>query len=244
MKDNFSGHASDYAKFRPLYPDALYEFILTHVTVRERAWDCATGNGQMAEMLSNNFTWVEASDISEQQLHQAPKVSNIRYSVQPAEKTGFTDQSFDLITVGQAVHWFDFDRFFKEVRRVLKPNGLLVLVGYGLLAVEGLTELIKMFYAEIIGTYWDPERKYIEANYQTIPFDFEEIQPPFLVMEYAWSKDQLMGYLNTWSAVKHYEKDRGNNPLEIIKVDLDKAWGQSTLRKVTFPLILKVGRNR
>lgn len=243
MKDNFSGHASEYAQFRPSYPQELYDIVLKHVPQRQRAWDCATGNGQVANVLGRYFEQVEATDISSQQLANATASPNVRYSVQPAEKTTFPDAYFDLITVAQAVHWFDFPLFFKEVKRVLRPNGLIVLIGYGLMEVEGLTDLVSGFYADIVGPYWDPERRHIEEKYATIPFDFKEIKLPPLTMQYRWTKDQLLGYLSTWSAVKHYEKATGKNPLGLIKAELDQLWGKAERRKVTFPLILKAGKN-
>ncbi|GAB3645833.1 class I SAM-dependent methyltransferase [Echinicola sediminis] len=244
MKDNFSGHAKDYSLFRPRYPRELFDFLFSLVPQKEAAWDCATGNGQVAEVLSNVFGRVEATDISKEQLEQAPKSRNINYSIQAAEKTAFSSESFDLITVAQAVHWFDFEPFFKEVNRTLKPSGIIALIGYGLVEVEGLKELIHYFYQEVVGPYWDPERRYIEEQYQAIPFDFEEVVPPKISLKSHWSIDQLLGYLNTWSAVKHYEKAKGKNPLDLVKQEFVHGWGSEPSKAVEFPLILKVGRKK
>src|SRR5690349_13259240 len=136
MKDNFSARSADYARFRPGYPDALFSFIFDHCRHFDRAWDCATGNGQIAVKLAERFGVVEATDISDNQLKNAQPNSRVKYSNQPAETPDFNDGAFDLIVVGQAAHWFDFDRFYEQVRRVLKPDGFLALVGYNLLKVE------------------------------------------------------------------------------------------------------------
>jgi ubiquinone/menaquinone biosynthesis C-methylase UbiE len=131
MKDNFSQQAADYAQFRPLYPSSCYDFLLKHVENRSCAWDCGTGNGQVANIFADSFDHVFATDISEKQLHHAVKRPNIAYSLCPAESTDFPDQFFDLIVVAQAIHWFNFDQFYAEVRRTLKPDGLFVVMGYG-----------------------------------------------------------------------------------------------------------------
>mgnify|MGYP000005465091 CR=1 FL=1 len=241
MKDNFSGHAQEYSKFRPRYPKELYDFLLSIVPNREVAWDCGTGNGQVAEVLSKFFGRVEATDISLEQINQAPRLPNINYSIQPAEKTNFATDSFDLITVAQAVHWFDFELFFREVKRTLKPKGLIALIGYGLMKVEGLNELVYYFYEDVIGKYWDPERKYIEEQYQSIHFEFKELECPEMSMKYSWTLDQLLGYLSTWSAVKHYEKAVGKNPLDKVRAAMVDAWGKKGTRQVEFPIILRVG---
>ncbi|WP_215223526.1 class I SAM-dependent methyltransferase [Echinicola shivajiensis] len=243
MKDNFSGHASDYKKFRPKYPSELYEFILTKVHERDAAWDCGTGNGQVAVVLSDYFERVEATDISVQQLAQAPKRTNIAYSVNSAEESGFAENSFDLVTVAQAVHWFEFERFFPEVKRVLKPEGVIALMGYGLVQMERGWDVMEYIYEGVLGDYWDPERKYIDDEYQSIPFEFKHIKSPKFYMEYDWTLDEFIGYLNTWSAVKHYEKAKGENPIYLVKDQFQKIWGNHKRMKLKFPAILRIGIN-
>lgn len=121
MKDNFSKQAAGYAKYRPVYPPELYDFILANAPRKQAAWDCGTGNGQAANELAKTFDKVYATDISQKQIEKAVQQSNIFYSVQPAEQTNFPGNSFDLITVAQALHWFKFDDFYTELKRVAKP---------------------------------------------------------------------------------------------------------------------------
>ncbi|MEQ8924749.1 MAG: class I SAM-dependent methyltransferase, partial [Fulvivirga sp.] len=156
--------------------------------------------------------------------------------IQVAEKTHFNDHQFDLVTVGQALHWFNFDQFFKEVKRVLKPDGVLFAFGYGLNYVNAeVDEIIKHFYFNIIGSYWDEERKHIDNEYGTINFPFKHIENKRFLLIINWSVNHYLGYLNTWSAVKHYQKENGHNPVNLISQDLRKTWGNQDL-VVTFPI--------
>lgn len=243
MKDNFSAQANQYALFRPTYPDAFFEYLQTLLPHKICAWDCGTGNGQVAVQLSNYFTQVYATDISQAQLQQAPLRPNIHYSQQPAEKTNFPDKSFDLIIVAQAIHWFHFEQFYAEVTRTAKSGAMLVVIGYGKLQINpAIDAIINRLYYDIVGPYWDKERRYIDENYQTIPFPFEEHSFPSFSNHYDWTLSHLLGYLNTWSAVQHYTKAQGHNPVDLITNDLQQAWGNAPTITVSFPLLLRGGR--
>ncbi|RAV30457.1 class I SAM-dependent methyltransferase [Sinomicrobium soli] len=244
MKDLFSGHAADYSRFRPGYPEALVSYLASLPEKREYAWDCGTGNGQLAGVLAQHFGAVYATDISAEQMRNAIQALNIRYRTCPAESTSFTDAQFDLVTVAQAVHWFDFDAFYNEVKRVLKPGGFLAVTGYALLEVdEKVDEVIRELYSGLLKGYWDPERKYIDELYRTIPFPFEEIEPPVFRNEYQWDLSALLNYLETWSAVKHYTRDMDVSPVTLIFDRLKTAWGKAEKKTVTFPVLLRVGRS-
>lgn len=242
MKDNFSKDSSQYAQFRPGYSRELIEFVLEQTEKREVAWDCGTGNGQVAIRLAEYFPRVEATDISLQQIQNALQSPGIHYTLQPAEKTSFPKDTFDLLTVGQAVHWFDFESFFKEAERTLKPGGIIALLGYGLFKSNRETNnIIDHFYSEIIGPYWDPERKYLDENYKTIPFPFKEIEVPSFNSQYSWSFERLKGYLKTWSAVNHFKEQQGYDPVEEISGELKKAFGD--VGEINFPMLLRLGKN-
>jgi len=242
MKDNFSNIAAAYAVFRPGYPQEIIDYIVSLAPHTEQALDMATGNGQLARKLAVYFDQVYATDISAQQIENAEKVANITYSVQPSEKTDFADKQFDLIAVAQAIHWFDFNTFNKEIYRILKNDGIFVVLGYGLLKTNPKTDaIIKNLYKEILGDYWDKERRYIDENYKTIPFPFEEIKTKAFENHYEWDYEQLLGYLGTWSAVQHYKKQNQTDPLERIRKELKTSWKESD-KKVTFPLLLRVGK--
>lgn len=243
MKDNFSVQSSKYAKFRPTYPKELYDFLMSVVHQKNTAWDCATGNGQVAVELAKFFDNVYATDISSKQLSEAPQRTNIHYQEGRAEHTSFENEKFDLITVGQAIHWFEFDNFFLEVKRVLKPDGIFAAFGYGLMKIsKEIDALVYQLYEDILGSYWDVERKHIEDGYIKIPFPFQKISSPAFSISTSWSFNQLIGYLETWSSLQHYIKATGNNPIEFVFHDLEKAWGDEQTKTIHFPIILKVFR--
>ena len=243
MKDNFSVSPEQYARYRPDYPQAIFDFIYPLLNEKIAAWDCGTGNGQVAQELSKDFTFVEATDISQKQLNHAFQAENIRYSTQPAEKTNFADNTFDLITVAQAVHWFDVDKFNMEVKRLGKPNSIIALIGYELNNISPeIDRIIRHFYSNIIGEYWDNERSHIQNRYQQISFPFRELETPEINNIKLWKFEHLMGYLNTWSAVHHFIDKNNYNPITEIEDELRLAWGGTEVRRVIFPIIFRVGR--
>jgi SAM-dependent methyltransferase len=241
-KDLFSANAGEYSVYRPDYPAELYDFIFHHVPAFECAWDCGTGNGQAAKVLATQFEKVYATDISEKQLANAAQEKNLIYSVSSAEKTGFPDNYFDLITVAQAAHWFRLDDFYKEVERVAKPNAILAIWGYGLLKVNSeFDKKLDIFYQNVIGPYWDPERRLIDQRYQTIPFPFEEIEAPNFYFKKQWSLSQLEGYLSTWSAVQKFIKANSFNPVvDFLRANQNLLGGD--LLEIEFPLFMRIGR--
>jgi ubiquinone/menaquinone biosynthesis C-methylase UbiE len=243
MKDNFSTESDKYARYRPAYPSEFYSFLKTIIPGTENAWDCATGNGQVAEKIASIFKNVYATDISQQQISNAVYLPNIHYSIQPAERTDFENNFFDLIIVAQAVHWFDFEKFYFEVKRTGRSNSLIAVTGYALIKTDPKVEdVIDKFYNNIVGIYWDNERRYVEEEYKTIPFPFEEITVPPFQSTYEWTLEHLFGYLGTWSAVKHYIKQKGRNPVALIEEELTEAWGNIDKRTVHFPLITRIGK--
>lgn len=242
MKDNFSEQSNLYKAFRPTYPAEMYNFILELVPDRKCAWDCGTGNGQVATELAKHFKQVHATDISRQQLDQAPDHPNIEYSVQKAEEPAFPDNYFNLITVAQAIHWFDLDPFYKEVNRTIKKRGVLTVMGYGL--AETFPEadnIISRLFHEITGPYWDEERRYLDEKYETLPFPFREIESPEFSSYFEWDFEHLYGYLKTWSAVNHYENQTDHSPLDLIYDELKSCW-KNKIRTVHFPIFTRIAR--
>lgn len=243
MLDNFSADAGQYAAYRPLTPKPVIEAIVNLVPDRHVAWDCGTGNGQIANMLADIFEHVIATDISAKQIENAPTRLNIEYRVERAEQTTIADQSVDLLTIAQAIHWFDFDHFYKEVNRVLKPGGIIAAWTYNLVQnTPEIEAVVRTLFADIVWQYWDKERKWVDEAYQTLPFPFTEIIMPPMYIQYEWTFEQLVGYLGTWSAVKHYIEKNGHDPLKLILPDLKKAWGNADKIRQTWPLHLRVGR--
>lgn len=243
MKDEFSSQSDKYAKYRPTYPPDFFKYLYSIVPNKQNAWDCGTGNGQIAWELAKTFHNVFATDISQTQINHALREDNIRYSVQPAEKTNFQDEQFDLIIVAQAIHWFNFQSFYSEVRRTARDNALICVAGYGRLEIsEEIDRVITNFYENVIGAYWHKERRYIDEEYKTIPFPFNEIQTPNFTNILNWTFEHLIGYLNTWSAVKHFINQNGHNPIDKLQRELEPYWGNDQTKEVHFPLLLRLGQ--
>jgi ubiquinone/menaquinone biosynthesis C-methylase UbiE len=264
VKDLFSKQSKVYASSRPTYPREIFEFIVGLVDERNLAWDCATGNGQAAVVLADYFKQVIASDISTQQIENAQrKSSSINYQIFPAEKTPLEDNSVDLITVAQALHWFDFDRFYNEVKRVLRRKrdafggggkkksgggGVIAAWAYGLHTISPeIDKVTHHLYEDILGDkYWPKERKYVESRYETIPFPFEQIPAPQFQIQLNWNMSELMNYFYSWSSVQKFIEKNNYDPVSKIHGSLEYAWGGKEhihqKRSVVWPVYIKVGK--
>lgn len=242
-KDLFSRQSNIYSLYRPVYPGALFEYILSFVKQRKLAWDCATGNGQAAIALAEYFDKVMATDSSEKQIQNAVPHSRVEYAVGRAERSSFPDQCFDLITVAQAYHWLNAAEFSAEVRRVLKPGGIIAIWGYNIPTSEneGLDELILFFYKETVGPYWDKERKFIDESYKTVLFDYDELPSRAFSIEVKWDVQHLTGYLNSWSAVQHYIDANAVNPVDVFLADFKNRWPGGEKLNFRFPVFLRLG---
>jgi SAM-dependent methyltransferase len=242
FKDHFSGHAADYAKFRPDYPTELFDYLASVSPQRELAWDCATGNGQAAVGLATHFGNVIATDASARQIESARPHSRISYRVAPAEASGINSELVDLVLVAQALHWFDLNRFFMEARRVLKENGKLAVSNYLHVRISPeIDALVSRFYLETTGPFWPPERHLVETNFEGIQFPFPELGSRQFEMRHQWHLGQLAGYLGTWSATKGFIAARGFDPVDSLVEELRAAWGNPELpRQATWSLQLRV----
>lgn len=243
FKDHFSTHAADYAAHRPTYPAELVDYLAAHTPAHELALDCGCGTGQLSALLARRFAQVVATDASAQQIANAEQRERVDYRVAPAERSGLAGESVDLITVAQAAHWFDLDAFYAEVRRVARPNAVLALITYGVvhLRESAADAILQNFYSEIVGPYWPPERRHVEDGYRSLPFPFREIAAPPLAIEVSWTLDALLGYVDTWSAVRGAEKALGRAPVESFRQDMTRAWGDPARREsIRWPLALRV----
>ncbi len=239
LKDNFSKQAKLYATFRPHYPQALYQFIYDRTRATHTAWDCATGNGQVAKMLSHKFEKVFATDISEAQLKQAETKHNIYYAIGSAESSGINTK-VDLITVGQAIHWFDLDKFYNETLRLAKAHTILSYWGYGLVRVnKEIDKLFDHFYYEITRPYWDPERKLIDNKYSGINLPLKGKIAAEFVYKANWTLAHFCGYLSSWSAVQKIINKNNINPVDELQLALAPHWKNDL--EVSFPIFLTLG---
>jgi SAM-dependent methyltransferase len=245
FKDHFSRRAAEYSAYRPLYPASLFDYLAQCCPRRQAAWDCACGSGQATVAIAERFASVIATDASRQQVAAAQPHPNVTYRVAPAEHSGIEAGSLDLVTVAQALHWFDLDAFYSEVSRVLKPSGVLAVWTYGILHVEGAAtdELVQEFYYDIVGPFWPPERRFVEDGYRSLAFPYAELVAPPFNMEEHWDRSHLLGYMRTWSATARYVDKNELDPVATVEERLIPLWPDaSERRKITWPLALRVGR--
>lgn len=240
--DHFSSHAAAYEKARPSYPSALFDWLTVQSKSHDLVWDCGTGNGQAAVALARHFGQVHATDLSAQQIAIAQPHPKIHYVATPAEASGLPNASVDLITVAQALHWFDHPRFYAEVRRVLKPGGMLAAWTYTLLrGAPQLNALIKYFHGHVVGPWWPPERKWVDLGYRGLPFPFVDIAAPTFEIRLEWRPADLLAYLRTWSATQRYMKEKGTDPTLMLAHELAACWPADELRIITWPIAIRAG---
>jgi SAM-dependent methyltransferase len=241
FKDHFSGHAGDYARFRPQYPADLYRHLVSLCNETGSAWDCATGNGQAAVVLAEYFDQVIATDASELQVSAAQAHPGVSYRCAPAEQSGLPSSSVDLISVAQALHWFDIDAFLREAARVLKPGGVLAVWSYDNYQMPpDISVVTERIFAEV-EDYWPPERLIVARRYRDIELPWDDIVVPSFEMMVEWDINAVLGYMRTWSATKRYEAALGSDPIGVHEIALRAAWGTKT-RTVCWPLTLRATR--
>lgn len=240
-KDLFSKQSKNYSKFRPKYPKDLYDFL--YYLLKESniplniAWDVGTGNGQVAHELAKKFQLVYASDISYNQIENAIKKDNIIYKIESAENTSLPNQCIDLITVAQALHWFQCEDFFQEVKRVAHYPTLFAVWFYGILKTEkNIFNIFYHLYKEILGNYWEPERIHIETNYERIHFPFKNLRRCEFNLKLQWTKEEFLGYISSWSSYQHYIDLNSIDPLIDFKKEIDKYWKDEELKELLFPI--------
>lgn len=242
FKDHFSSQAATYAKARPSYPPALFAELARLAPGRNLAWDCGTGNGQTAVALADHFERVVATEPSAAQLTEAVVHPRVSYGQSAELAPGIGDGTADIVTAAQAAHWFDLKIFYPEVRRVLRPGGLLAVWGYALCVIgPAVDPVVRHFHDVTMGPYWPPERKHALTGYRLLEFPFPEIPLPKLELEMVWTAEEFATYLRTWSAVARYTKAHGTDPVAVLAPELTRLWGPER-RRVTWPLGGRLGR--
>jgi SAM-dependent methyltransferase len=243
VPDHFSRVADGYAAYRPVYPAALVDSLAELVPARDLAWDAGCGSGQLSVGLAQRFARVIATDVSAEQLARASQQPQVEYRRARAEASGIPSGTVDLAVAAQAAHWFDLPAYYDEVRRVSRSGGILALVSYGLIRIAPEVDPVIDAFYEMLGPYWPPERRHVENGYRSLPFPFAEQPMPPLDMRAAWTLPDVLGYVETWSALRGAEGDTGLVPFEDFRRELKRAWGAAGARRpVRWALSLRVGR--
>lgn len=240
--DRFSDRASLYRSARPTYPPALIEALARIAPSRELAWDCGAGNGQAAVALAKQFAAVHASEPSAQQLAEAQADERVSYAPERAEDVSLPNESCDLVLAAQALHWFDLDLFYAQVRRVLKPNGVLAAIGYDWMYVDpAIDAAINDCLMPLLAPYWAPENALLWAGYRSIPFPGEEVRLGAFAIYRDWSFADVSAYMSSWSAARAFSAAGGESQLEAVFGDLERLWGEDE-RRLVMPLHVRVAR--
>ena len=226
FKDYFSSQSTQYSIYRPRYPERLFSYLLGECRDRKLAWDVGTGNGQAAQSLSLYFDKVYATDASSSQIFKAIPKSNINYAIANEQAPALKRRSVNLITVAQALHWFDLEVFYAEAERVLKRYGLIACWSYDMFSIDvKIDREIDWLYSELLKGFWAPERRFVETGYRSLPFPFRELRPPRFVIKSVWNFEKMIGYLKSWSAIENFIRREGYDPIEKNKERLKSSWG-------------------
>jgi SAM-dependent methyltransferase len=241
--DHFSTIAARYATYRPRYPQALVDALAERCTARDVAWDAGCGNGQLSVALAAKFKHVIATDPSQAQLDAAQPHDRVEYRRAIAESSGLLDASVDLAVAAQAAHWFDWAHYIAEVDRVARRGALVALVSYGILHVDGEAgDTIARYYREIAGPYWPPGREHVENGYRDLAWPWPEVEAPAIDMTVRWNRDELVGYVTTWSATVKLVDTEGRAPFDAFVERLAAVWPDGESREIRWPLAIRLAR--
>jgi SAM-dependent methyltransferase len=242
FKDHFSRHAELYRRYRPSYPDAVFAWLASLTPGRALALDVGTGNGQAAVKLADHFDHVLATDASAAQVEAATPHTKVDYRVARAEDSGLADSSVDLVLAAQAFHWFDFDAFFAECRRVVRPGGVVAALTYFHPTITPTVDAVLADYIAHVRADWPPERRFVDARYTNVPWPFDEVKVPSFEMTLDLDLDGFLGYLATWSAAQRYRERTSEDPRASFIAPFSEAWGDPHRPNlVRFPLGGRVG---
>lgn len=239
----FSSSSQDYARYRPRYPAEWFDWLASQCATRSLAWDCACGSGQATEELAKRFEKVIATDANAAQLQNAPALPNVEWKLASGESSGLASESVNLVTVAQALHWFDLGRFWPECWRVTKPGAIVAAWGYGIATLEhdSANRIFQDYYHGVLSDFWPKERRMVEVGYEGLEFPFEEIATPVFLMSQFGNAERIAGYCASWSATDRYRKATSHDPILELRDKLDKAMG-SEPAEIRWPFFSRVGR--
>lgn len=236
--DLFSGHAALYAAARPTYPERVITDLAALAPGRAQAWDAGTGNGQAARSLAQNFEAVFATDPSAQQIAAAQPAERVTYGVEPAERCSLPDASCDLILAAQAAHWFEPQAFGAEVRRLLRPGGIVAAIGYGWWYVDPEVDELIAGLLRKVERHWQPGNWLLIDGYRALELPGEEVRLTPAAIHLGWQRAQVEAYVRSWSVVQKL----GEEVTDATFAALREVWPDGQKRHVTMPVVSRVHR--
>ncbi|KAK1422025.1 hypothetical protein QVD17_24866 [Tagetes erecta] len=259
MAEGFVKQAKQYSEARPRYPPEMFDFIASKTPCHDVAWDVGTGNGQAATSLVSIYKSVVATDTSKKQLEFAPKLSNIRYectspnmSMSELEEKIGPESSVDLVTVAQALQWFDLDTFYNQVKWILKkPSGVIAVWCYTLPNIDDEVDLVlQKSYMESKSYLVGLAREMIEDKFANIKFPFDPVAGcdhtgPF---EFQTKKlmtlDELFTFIRSASPYQTAREQGVELLNDGVIEEFKRAWKEDAncQKNVVFPVYLRIGK--
>lgn len=240
----FDEGAENYSQSRPTYPSELFKWIADHAPALNNVWDVACGNGQASIGLAKHFLRVDATDLSPAQISRARVHRRISYQVAAAEKTPLVDRSLDAIVVGTAIHWLNVPKFNQEALRTLRPNGLMVWMGYAPLqgAPIELQAWLNELYYQRLRDLWPPQRHHVDTQYRELPFPGpSEIMPQDLKISLEWGSNDLTAFIRSWSALRRAHQ-LGVDLLPQLDQEIQAIWPGESILKLNLPIMGRWGQ--
>ena len=245
MSEDFKDNTEQYFQYRPKYPPELFHWLASISPTNEHVWDCATGSGQAAIELVKLFDKVTASDINKSQLLYAPVHPKIKYECFSSEEAILDDNTIDLITVGCAIHWFNRDKFYKEVRRVCNPESILAVWTYvwPWTGIKPLDKVLTIIKEEELAGYWPKAAELYINRYKGLDFPFEEISPPNFSIKCHWNSNDILNFIETWSASQRFFKKNHYGVCRDYRKEFEMLWARYFEKEVfELPLYFRVGK--
>jgi len=223
-------HSQNYALYRPQPPKSLIDHIMKYMenkTSTKLALDIGCGSGQFTRLLPEKFDQVIGTDVSMAQVDQASftlsKFANVTVRVESGEDIKLGDNTANLVSICQALHWLNLDKFYSEVNRVLVPGGVLAVLGYHFTSPSPSQQnasamndsMLRLYHTT--GPYWTHLRTHVDSSYKTLAQPnmrnvIEDHSSHYVDVEAIFS--DWLGYIRTWSGVQNMIKTRGHEEVD------------------------------
>lgn len=227
-------YARGRTRFHPLVVRRVKE-LLSITTPLRRALDAACGTGLSTVALREAAARVIGADASAEMLARAERAPGVSYVRSPAERLPFRTSAFDIVTVCQALHWFERERFFAEAHRVLRAGGRLVVYDNYFAGAtadetsggEGVASFRHWFHESYLARFPAPPRRWVSlTDEETRPHGFRLLAHEELRNAETLTAEALVDYLLTQTNVIAAVEGAGREVAEV------RGWMDAGLRPV------------